>query len=312
MSFVFAMLLLTSTFLLGMEPGKVSPKSSPEGHKLREIVTRYLTDIESRQAAAEPVKDTAYYKQEMHSKFRHSVITPEPFIQEQVMAGPLCVEDNIGILCAAHIIFMVNLIQGKVTKTINLPGKLEQTDTHRPTPCSVAYARIAGVPEKQIIVGEIDGRVLIADPASYAVKTFGQVAGKALGLFIDPQGEKIAVRYESKDEAGKAIPCFALAGVYEPKENVERLSGKSLAANLAQSAISKRRSWAPPLTSSNRSKQWSHFVNQSCNHEVRNITFEEDCCVTHCATGNIEKWKLENIDTEPKLVKVAQIEQRQP
>lgn len=306
-----SILLVMPALLIAMDPGIPSPKSSPEGAKLRDIVIRYLNENEAREAAAEPVKDSAYFKQQLQQPYRHSVTTPPEFIKSEVLAGPLCVKDDKGVLCAAHIVFMINLAKEKVTKTVNIPGRMESTDAHRPTPVAVAYANLAGMAEEQILLGEQDGRILIADPSSYLVKTFGKVSGKILGFYIDEAGEKIAVRYEYKDEAHKTIPCFAFARTYEPTKSALELSAKSLAINIAQSEKNKRRSWAPPARHG-QTKEWSHFAVQSCNHEVKHITFEEDYCVTHCATGNIEKWIIENIDTEPELVKVATIEQLKP
>lgn len=310
----FISLLAFTTAVSGMEPAAslVSPKSTNEGIKLREMVIAYLVENERKQAEAEPKKDEKYYKQEMSSSFRNLVNIPAAANKAQVMAGPLCLKDNKGILCAAHTIFIANLIQGKITKTINIPSKLENSDTHRPTPCAIEYAKIEGMDEEQILLGELDGRVSIVNPRDYLIKTFGNVPGRVLNFFVDSKGEKIALRYESKDEAGKTIPCFAMSQTYESKTSVLQLSAQSLAPNLAQSTISKRRSWAPPITSNGKSKNWSHFAVQSCSHEVRNIIFEEDYCITFCATGNIEKWEMQNVDTEPKLVKVAEIEQAQP
>lgn len=306
----YFMLLMINTFLVAMDEPVLSPKSTPQGLKLREMVIAHLQANESKQAAAEPVKDSNYYKKEMSSSFRNLVNIPSGLIRNEVLAGPLCLKDNRGVLCAAHMIFLINIVQNTILKTINIPSKMEASDTHRPTPCTVEYAKIAGAKEDQILLGEEDGRVLIADPESYAVKTFGHVPGRVLGFFVDPQGEKIALRYEYKDEVGKTIPCFALASTYAFKKSLLNTSAKSLAPNLAQSALGKRRSWAPPLTESGKSKTWSHFAVQSCNHEVTHITFEEDYCITHCATGNIEKWAIKNIDTDPELIKVDQIEQR--
>lgn len=305
------LLLMVPWLTIGMEQ-IVSPKSTPEGKRLRQLVIDSLIETEKKQAAAEPKKDEKYYKKEMSLPYRYSVNTPPVATRAQVMAGPLCIKENKGVLCAAHAVYVINLIQNKIIKTINIPSKIEGTDTHRPTPCVVDYAKMDGMEEEQILLGELDGRILIADPVSHLVQTFGQVPGRVLGFFVDPKGEKIALRYESKDEANKTIPCFAVAAAYAFQSSILNVSAKTLAPNLAQSALSKRRSWAPPLTSSGKSITWSHFAVQHCNHEVRNITFEEDYCITHCATGNIEKWEIQNIDTEPKLVKVAQIEQRKP
>lgn len=307
-----AILLLLPIYLVGMEPAIVSPKSTPEGLRLRHLVIEHLDENEKKQAAAEPKKDEKYYKQEMSSSYRNLVNLPPVAIKAEVMAGPLSLRENKGALCAAHTVFIANLIQGKIIKTIYIPSKLENTDTHRPTPCAIDYAKVDGMEEEQILLGELDGRVSIVNPKEHLIKTFGHVPGRVLGFFVDPKGEKIAVRYESKDEAGKTIPCFALAMTYTAKLGALNMSVKSLAPNLAQSAISKRRSWAPPLTASGKSKTWSHFAVQSCTHEVRDITFEEDYCITHCATGNVEKWALKNVDTEPELVKVATIEQLKP
>lgn len=307
---LFMLLVPVSTFVLGMDPAAalVSPKSSPEGMKLREMVLAHLNQMEKQQIQAEPKKDETYYKKEMSSSYRNLVNVPLVANRAQVMAGPLLIKDNNGVLCAAHTIFIANLIQGKIIRTINIPPKLENTDTHRPTPCALEFTKISGLDEEQILLGELDGRVSMVSPRDHLVKTFGHVPGKVLNFFVDPLGEKIALRYESKDAAGKSIPCFAVAQSYEPKTSVLELSAKSLAPNLARSAINKRRSWAPPLHAGGKMKSWSDFAVQSCAHEVRDITFEEGYCITHCATGNIEKWEMQNIDTEPKLVKVSQIE----
>ena len=309
---LYILLLITNSALVAMEPA--SPKSTPDGMLLRKLVLDHLDENERKQKAAEPVKDEKYYKKEMSSSFRNLVNTPPAANNAQVMAGPLCIKDNKGVLCAAHSLFVINLIKHQIVKTIHIPNKVTGTDRHEPTPCCVEYAKISGLDEEQVLVGELDGRVLIADPLSHAVKTFGHVPGKVLSFFVNPHGKMIAVRYESKDEAGKPVPCFAVAQRYEPKRSALDLSAKSLAVNLAQSDLSKRRSWAPPANVSK--KVWSYFASQSCNHEVKHISFEKDAgtyyCITHCATGTIEKWVIENIDTEPKLVKVAQIEQSKP
>lgn len=308
----FALLVLNS-LIYGMDPAIISPKSTPQGMKLREMVIAHLQENERKQVAAEPVKDAKYYEKELSSSQRNLVNIPPNLIRDEVLKGPLCLKEStpIGVLCAAHMVFIINLLNHKI-KTINIPSKMESSDTHRPTPCAVEYAKIFGIKDEQVLLGELDGRVLIADPASYSVKTFGYVPGRILEFFIHPKGEKIAVKYESKDDANKSIPCFAVAASYALKAGALNLSMRSLAPNLAQSALDKRRSWAPPLNESGGLKSWSHFAVQTCNHEVKNITFEEDYCVTHCATGNIEKWELQNLDTDPKLVKVGQIEQRQP
>lgn len=311
----FVMMLIMPIYLLGMEqpgPGLLSPKSTPQGMKLREMVIAYLQENESKQAASEPVKDSNYYKKELSSSQRNLVNTPPDLIKAEVLAGPMCLKDNYGVLCAAHMIFLINIVKNTVLKTINIPSRLDSNDTHRPTPCALEYAKIVGAKEDQILLGELDGHVLIADPETYTVKTFGQLPGRILGFFVDPKGEKFAVKYESKDEANKSIPCFALAAAYEFKRSVLNASTKSLAPNLAQSAINKRRSWAPALTESGRLKSWSHFAVQTCNHEVKHISFEEDYCVTHCATGNVERWLMKNVDTNPELVKVGQIEPLKP
>lgn len=307
-------LLAITSVLAGMEPAAalVSPKSTPQGMKLRELVIAYLQENESKQAGAEPIKDERYFKKEMSLPYRNLVSTPPDLIKKEVMAGPLCLKDNLGILCAAHMVFVINILQNKVLKTINIPAKLDSTDTHRPTPCAVECAKFSGAHEDQILLGELDGRVLIADPETHMVKTFGQVPGRVLGFFVDPSGQNFAVRYESKDEAHKSIPCFAVAASYDAKAGALNVSAKSLAPNLAQSAINKRRSWAPQPGGSGKSKLWSEFAVQTCNHEVKHIAFEEGYCITHCATGTIEKWAIKNIDTTPELVKVAQIEPLKP
>lgn len=305
------LLLCINIVLMGMEPNEpaiLSPKSTPEGLLLRKLVIDHLNDNEKKQAAAAPVKDEKYYKKEMGSAHRNLVNTPPVANQAQVMAGPLDIKDNKGVLCAAHSIYLINLIQNKIIKTITIPSKVEETDRHEPMPCCVKYAKIASLEEEQILIGEATGRVLIANPGGPSVNRFDKLPGKVLGFFVDPKGEKIAVRYETKDQEGKTIPCFALAAEYEFKRSRLNTSVKSLDTNMVQSAVNKRRSWAPPLTASGKAKPWSHFVTQVCNHEVTNITFEEGYCVTHCATGNIEKWTIKNIDTNPELVKVAQIE----
>lgn len=309
---LYFMLLITNVFLVAMDDPVLSPKSTPQGMQLREMVIAHLQANESKQAAAEPVKDSNYYKKELNSSFRNLVNTPPGLIRNEVLAGPLCLKENRGVLCAAHMIFLINIVQNTILKTINIPSRMEVSDTHRPTPCVVDYAKIDGMEEEQILLGELDGRISFANPTSYEVKTFDHVPGRVLGFFVDPKGEKIAVKYESKDAAGKTIPCFAVAAVYSFKTNVLNMSAKSLAPNLAQSALSKHRSWAPSLTASGKSKSWSRFAVQTCNHEVTHITFEEDHCITHCATGNVEKWAMKDLDTDPKLVKVAQIEQRKP
>jgi hypothetical protein len=308
----YCLLLITNILLVAMDEPVLSPKSTPQGMQLREMVIAYLQANESKQAAAEPVKDSNYYKKELSSSFRNLVNTPPGLIRNEVLAGPLCLKENRGVLCAAHMIFLINIMQNTILKTINIPSRMEASDTHRPTPCVVDYAKIDGMDDEQIFLGELDGRISIANPTSYEIKTFGHVPGRVLGFFVDPIGEKIAVKYESKDAAGKTIPCFALAAAYSFKTSVLNMSAKCLASNLAQSALNKHRSWAPPLSASGKSKPWSSFAVQSCSHEVTHIAFEEDHCITYCATGNIEKWTLKNIDTNPELVKVAQIERRKP
>lgn len=310
------LLLGVNIGLLGMDqagaPSILSPKSTPQGMQMREMVIAYLQKNESQQAAAEPVKNSNYYKQELSSSQRNLVNLSPGIIRNEVLAGPLDLKENKGVLCAAHTLFLINIVKNTIFKTINIPSKMESSDLHRPTPCCVKYAKLSGIDEDQILVGELDGRVLIADPQSHLLKTFGHLPGRVLAFFVDDKGEKIGVKYESKDADNKSVPCFALAEIYESKISALHLSNKSLAPNLAQSAINKRRSWAPPLHTSGKFKTWSDFAVQHCTHEVRDISFEEGYCVTHCATGNIEKWIIQNIDTAPELVKISQIEQRQP
>ncbi len=296
-------LILMSHLLISMESPSPSPKHSPEGATTRAVVLRYFRDLAQREAAAQIVKDSNYFKEQLRSSAHHPVVTPPVFMEQQVIAGPMCVHDGKGVICAANTIFMVDLAQEKITRMINIPPRVEPGDITPPTVSVIDSIRMVGVPRDLILLGETHGRILIADPsfgqAGQEVKTFGQLDGHILQFAVDKKGKKIAVRYTSKDAAGNALPCFALAAAF--KSRIDQ-------ANIAQSAASKRRSWAPPKEAAQW--RWSDFFWRPCLNGIKTIGFEGSECVTECSTGTREKWRIKHltkIDKVPELVKVSEV-----
>ena len=274
--------LAAHLLMVGMENAK--PEKMSE-QKVRDLVKAYIPKIKDDPFAK---KDTSFYYREEKKEPSEGFAK---LIGQEVDAGPFCEYEDRGIICADNKLFLVDLYKGKV-KFLTIPGRIEYDDTKQAAVSAIACAKMLGASSERILLGENVGRVLVANPETHEIKTFGHVSGKVLGFACHPMGTQLAVKYASIDSAFLTTPCLALSAAYLKSQ-------KALSMNIPKN----RRSWAPV-----GNWEWSDFATKPCEHEVKSIHFEDELCVTECAgTGAIESWKLENLENQPQLVKVSEV-----
>lgn len=279
---IYAYSLLVSCLTSwAMEPEK-RPTESPRDtvKNIRELVRAYINK-----------KEGSYVK--LPGNLPGSVQLPPKMVDAEVDAAVIALHSNQGYMCADNKIFIVDpLAEKKNVRYITIPRKIDEGDTISPAVSSMAcVTNMFGTNGLRILLGEEKGRVLLADPNALfdAIKSFGQVHGKILSFSCHPAGSQIAVRYTSQDSAGLPVPCLGLACAYLTRVKDHRPDAF-------------RRSWKPA-----GQWHWTDFLTKTCEHEVRNITFKDDCCITECAgTGALEKWVIRNPDTKPELIKVEE------
>ncbi len=227
------------------------------------------------------------------------VIVARPiFIKAEVDTGPIHIDDEKGIMVADGKVFIVDYKNQAITKKLQMQSRIELS--HNAGAAIVAVTAIKNMVgaahTTTILLGEDKGRILVLDPEDCQFRTLGQVPGRILSFAINRKGDRIAVRFTGKDSEGLPVPCFALSAAYLQKQNELKTITDS----------EKRRSWR-----SINNWQWTEFFTEQCKHEVKAITVKKKYCITECATGYLEKWKIKHASTNPRLkcIKKTKIEE---
>ena len=188
------------------------------------------------------------------------VVVARPiFIKSEVDSGPIYIDDEKGIMVADGKVFIVDYKSRTITKKLQMLSRIELS--HNAAPAIVAVAAIknmvgAAHPDN-ILLGEDKGRILVLDPEEYQFRTLGQVSGRILSFAINRKGDRIAVRFTSKDSEDLPVPCFALSAAYLQKQNELKVITEA----------EKRHSWR-----SVDNWQWTELLFPQCIHEVQAIT----------------------------------------
>jgi hypothetical protein len=226
------------------------------------------------------------------------------YFEQEIATSATHICSDKAIVCADNKIMLVDLLTNKMIKSLPIkPSKIDDADLRMPAITAICCAKLWGEDQEQIILGENNGGVLIANPSLNTdhVKRFGEVGGRVHSFVCHPQGTHIALKYAQKNEAGLIVPCLAVSAAYPKSKTVELTDSKKSGSYLvAQERIKKRRSWLPA-----HDWGWSDFVTQPCEHEIETIHFEGEQCVTKCSfTQKIEKWVVEKPEGNAKLKKV--------
>jgi hypothetical protein len=240
-------------------------------------------------------KEQAYRKESFYSRPDESlagniVVLANPFIDKEVDSGAWSIVGTRGALCADNKIFIMDMIHSDL-RIIPLASRVEVVDHTLPAISALCYCpKFFGIKEDCVIMGENNGRVLLADVTSKEVKTFGKVDGKILSILCHPIGNQLAIHYASKNAQGLTVPCFALAASYIKKS----LSDK-------KSRLQRTGSWRAGLQ-----VEWTDFIMHVCTQGVKSIVFDADACVTANSQNLREKWVLQQAETDPILVKLEE------
>lgn len=253
------------------------------------LVSLSMEPVAMREQTVKRIVRHAIEKIKHTLEHTNSVAASPLLIQNEIDAGALYMEKEKGYLCADGKIFIVDLAAEKLITYVQMPGRIECVDHAMPAVSALICAQLVGADRERILLGEDKGRIVIVDPYMHEFKTFGHIDGKILSFICHPAGNQIAVRYTAKDSEGLAVPCFALSVAY-----LKKLQSAASTAN-------RRRSWNP-----GGNWEWTEFLVKPCQHEVRKISFDGEDCLTECATGTLEQWRIENPEQNPQLVLVAQ------
>lgn len=234
----------------------------------------------------------AIHTKERHYEQKGVVVVPLALIKEEVDAGAIHVDDEKAVLCADGKLFIVDYKKQQLLKQLQL--QIGSRFAHKPDAAITAITAIknmAGSGNEKILCGEEHGRILAIDIEEHGFNALGQVQGRINSFVCHPEGTQIAVAFVAKDSADLPVPCFAIS-----------------------KAFLKRRSQSTEITSDNRYSHswkpnaqydWTEFLWQKCEHGVKNISFDGEHCITECATGYLETWRVENADENPRLIQIA-------
>ena len=201
---------------------------------------------------------------------------PALWFKQDIEAGTIFVHEDTGFLCTSKNLYVVNALKKK-TKELSMPESIDQRFIEPlATVTTLNYGKLIGFTEFQVFLGESNGGILIANPNTLEIKTFGKVSGRILRLLSDSIGQRFAVCFDADKTNEKASKHFALAAACRKKS-----------ADFAENS------------------QWTELVSGRCEYTIKKIMFNKDYLETYGDGGILDEWYLENIDTDPKLVKLA-------
>jgi len=275
----------------GMMIAMDQPGSKLAEQEVRKIVHSYITN-----------KEGSYIK-DSHRDPKHPSVLPLPAAAISMEMGAALIsmlDDSEGYACADNKIFKVGLDPKKkaygVLGYTNLETKVDPEDATKPVISALkAVKALRGAEGVRVLLGEIKGRILVANPESHEVNTFGQVNGRIGEFKVHPEGTFIAAKYASLDSQGLVVPCLAASKAYllALHNSQSGKEEKRLSLSVSDAHKVKRRSWMP------QGWQWSAMVTKPCEYEVLEIGFTDEYITTVCShTKVLEKWKIIHPETE--------------
>ncbi len=245
------------------------PKTnSPCAQAIREIVMQHAQERENLRKFKENLS--------FYSRTRSNSL-PALWFKQDIESGTIFVKEDTGFLCTPKRLYVVDAVK-KQTKEFSMPEGIDQSDTIEPlaTVTTLNYGKMIGFNDCQVFLGESNGGILIANPNTLEIKPFGKVSGSILRLLSDSLGQRFAVCFDADKTHEKASKHFALAVACSKKSS-------DFAENL----------------------QWTELISGRCEYTIKKIMFNANYLETHGDGGILDQWYLQNIDTNPKLVKLA-------
>ena len=273
--------LISSFAMIAMDqPGlKLTPA------RAKELVTEYVTKKEGSY-----VKQTNYYKEP--SANPGIVALPPVAIEQEMKAALVDVFEDTGYVCADNKVFTVAFDekskQYRVTNYLNLTGKVDQTDHSQPAIVSMKAARLQGAQGHRVLLGEISGRLLLADVIAHVINTFGDIPGKITDIIPHQAGTHVAIKYllSSTDDVRKKVPCVAACKAYLALQSSQKKTGSYLEA---KNKAGNRRSWLP------QGYAWSLLVTKECVKGIDGIRWENNDLLVQCSESKEwEHYRVEN------------------
>ncbi len=251
------------------------------------VVSQYVNKKEGSY-----VKNTNYYKEPLANP--GVVALPPVAIEQEMKAALVDLFEAAAYVCADNKVFYVaydqETEQYKVKTFINLTGKVEQTDHSQPAIVSMRAARMQGAEGPRVLLGEINGRLLVADIEKHVINSFstGEIKGKITEIVPHPEGTHLAVKYlqDTPEDSRKKNPCIAACRAFVALQSSQKRTGSYLAA---ENKAGNRRSWLP------QGYVWSQFVTKDCVNGIDGIRWEKNNLLVQCSlTKKWEAYKVEN------------------
>lgn len=261
----------------------------------KEVVKEYVTKKEGsyikqqQESLKEVIKSSNYFK----SSTPGVVALPPVAIEQEINAALVDIFEDNGYVCADNKVFVVAFDKDagryKVINFLNLTGKVEQTDHSQPAIASMKVTRLKGAEGPRILLGELKGRLLIADASSHVINSFGEMKGKITEIIPHPAGTHLAVKYlqDSFDDIRKKNPCIAACRAYLAFQSSQKRTGSYLQA---QNVPGNRRSWLP------QGYVWSQLVTKECVNGIDAIRWENENIQVQCSLS--KKWEVYKVEND--------------
>ena len=181
-----AVLVFMNLGALGMvNPKPVLEKMSHE-EKLsivREVAGKYIP------------KNTDLLIRNSGSHHRADDIDRTKLTQMELNPAPIYIDGDRGVIAVHNEILTIDLIEKKVeTPILEIqPSKIDKSCKLMPAITAITCSKMGG-DTKQILLGELRGKIFIANRDTKQVSRFGDVPGKVDEIICDPEGLQVAVK----------------------------------------------------------------------------------------------------------------------
>lgn len=295
---VFVVCFITCSLVTAMD----KPGQKLTAEQVKEIVKQYVTKKEGsyiKQQQPHP-KDSPYCKDQTMPGV---IALPPVAIEQEINAALVDIFEEKGYVCADNKVFVIafdkDAEQYKVKTYVNLSGKVEQTDRSQPAIASMKVARLQGAEGPRILLGELKGRLLIADDANHVIHSLSsdEIKGKITDIVPHPAGTHLAVKYlqDASDDSRKKNPCIAACRAYLALQSSQKKSGSYLEA---QNKPGNRRSWMP------QGYAWSMLVTKECINGIDGIRWGNDHLLVQCSLS--KKWEAYKVENDA-LVEIENV-----
>lgn len=288
---VILVCFVTTSLTIAMD----KPGQKLTAEHAKEIVKQYVTKKEGsyikqqQESLKEGIKSSNYFKPSTPGV----VALPPVAIEQEINAALVDIFEDSGYVCADNKVFVVAFDKDaglyKVKNFVNLTGKVEQTDHSQPAIASMKVTRIQGAEGPRILLGELKGRLLIADANNHVINSFGEMKGKITEIVPHPAGTHLAVKYlqDSAEDSRKKNPCIAACKAYLALQSSQKRMGSYLQA---QNVPGNRRSWLP------QGYVWSQLVTKECVNGIDAIRWENENIQVQCSLS--KKWEAYRVEND--------------